>query len=411
MSEITATRTTTRIAKVAVLAAAVALWLACAWLLTRTSVPSLILGGLDENRFFPRVLLARAARYSRGEDLLWLGSTLASLVALIVLTRVLPPRVRAIGLGRIGSSVIVGMVLLVTLWFVSLPFGLADLWWQHRYGLGPFDAGAWLASQWSTLGAEAVSVLIGVVILVAFAGRFPRYWWLLTGPLIVAIAAAFAFSSGYLASAGTHPLRDPVLRADAQRLAQVEHVPGTRVSVENVSSWTDQANAVTVGFGPSTHVVIWNTLLDGRFSRGEEDAVIAHELGHVRSRHIVKAIGWSALVVLPTLFLVALATRRRGGIANPANLPLAFLVLALLALLTAPVQNYVSRRYEAEADWRSLNATHDPASTQALFQQFAKTSLEDPSPPALDYLWLENHPTLMQRIAMARAWNARHVPR
>jgi STE24 endopeptidase len=128
----------------------------------------------------------------------------------------------------------------------------------------------------------------------------------------------------------------------------------------------------------------------------------------VRSRHIVKAIGWSALVVLPTLFLVALATRRRGGIANPANLPLAFLVLALLTLLTAPVQNYVSRRYEAEADWRSLNATHDPASTQRLFQQFAKTSLEDPSPPALDYLWLENHPTLLQRIAMARAWRARN---
>jgi Zn-dependent protease with chaperone function len=135
--------------------------------------------------------------------------------------------------------------------------------------------------------------------------------------------------------------------------------------------------------------------------------VIAHELGHVRSGHILKAIGWSALVVLPTLWLVALATRRRGGIANPANLPLAFLVLAVLLLLTSPVQNYVSRRYEAEADWRALNATHDPASTQQLFQRFATTSLEQPNPPAWDYVLLENHPTLMQRIAMARAWGLR----
>jgi STE24 endopeptidase len=408
MSEMTATRTTTRIAKGAALAAGVALWLVCAWLLSRTSVPALHLGGLDKNRFFPHALLARAVRYSRGEDLLWLGSTLASLAALFALTRVLPSRVRGIGLGRIGTSVIVGMVLMVTLWFVSLPFGLADLWWQHRYGLGPFDAGAWLASQWSMLGAEAVAVLVGVVILVVFAGRFPRFWWLLTGPLIVAIAAAFAFSGGYLASAVSHPLRNPTLSADAHRLARVEGVPGTSVRVEDVSSWTDQANAFTAGFGPSTHVVLWDTLLDGRFSRGEEDAVIAHELGHVRSRHIVKAIGWSALVVLPTLFLVALATRRRGGLADPANLPLAFLVLAVLTLLTAPVQNAVSRRYEMEADWRSLNATHDPASTERLFEHFATTSLEDPSPPTWDYLWLENHPTLMQRIAMARAWRARH---
>jgi STE24 endopeptidase len=71
------------------------------------------------------------------------------------------------------------------------------------------------------------------------------------------------------------------------------------------------------------------------------------------------------------------------------------------------VQNAVSRRYEAEADWRALNATRDPAAMSALFQNLQRTSLEQPSPGVLDYLWLENHPTLMQRIAMARAWRER----
>ena len=84
------------------------------------------------------------------------------------------------------------------------------------------------------------------------------------------------------------------------------------------------------------------------------------------------------------------------------------LIAFTLYLLTLPVQNAVSRRYEAEADWRALNATRDPASDARLFQAFGKTSLEEPSPPVLDYLWLENHPTLMQRIAMARAWRARN---
>ncbi len=175
-----------------------------------------------------------------------------------------------------------------------------------------------------------------------------------------------------------------------------------------MSTWTDQANAFTSGFGPSTHVVLWDTLLDGRFSRGEIDVVIAHELGHVRSRHVLKTIGWSALVVLPTLWLVAVATRRRGGIADPANLPYAILVLAVIGLLSAPLQNVVSRRYEAEADWRALNATRDPAAMQKLFQSFERTSLEEPNPPLLDYLWLETHPTLMQRIAMAQQWRARN---
>ena len=369
-------------------------------------MPSLHLSGLDEQRFFSARQLQRSARFAHGEQALWLGGTLATLVALAVLAIRLPRTVASIGLGRIGSAVIVGMVLLTTLWAVSLPFGLVDLWWQHHWGLGPFDVLAWLDAQWATLGAEAISALLTIVLLVGLAGRFRR-WWLVAGATFVAIAAVFALLSGWLAGAGTQPLRNPVLTADVQRLERVEGVSGTPVRVEDVSSWTSQANAFTTGFGPSTHVVIWDTLLDGRFSRGEENVVIAHELGHVRSRHIIKAIGWSALVVLPTLWLLSVALRRRGGLGRPENLPYAFLVLAVLALLTAPLQNIVSRRYEAEADWRALRATHDPASATKLFQSFGKTSLEQPNPAGWDYLWLENHPTLMQRIAMAQRYRER----
>ncbi len=366
-------------------------------------MPSLHLAGLDEHRYFSAHALARARSYSRGEEALWLAGTLATLVALGVLAWRLPRSIRQIGLGPIGSAVVAGMVLLVTLWFVSLPFGLADLWWQHHWGLGPFDVAAWLGAQWTVLAPEAVSAMATIVLLVGLAGRYRR-WWLVAWPVIVVIAVAFAFVSGWLAAVGTHPLADARLRSDAARLETVEHVQGTPVRVQDVSSWTDQANAFTVGFGPATHVVVWNTLLDGRFSRGEVDVVLAHELGHVQSRHILKALGWTALLVLPTLWLVALVTRRRGGVGDPANLPLVILTLTVLALLAAPIQNVVSRRYEAEADWRALNATRDPASARRLFESFEQTSLEQPNPPLWDYLWLENHPTLMQRIAMTERW-------
>jgi STE24 endopeptidase len=398
--------TATRIVRVGTLAVAAVAWCVVAWLLARTSVPSLHLAGLDERRYFSAHAIGEARRYSHGEEVLWVLGTISSLAALVVLAHRLPPTVREMGLGRIGSAVVAGMVLLVTLWFASLPFSFADLWWQHHWGLGPFDVLAWLGAQWSTLAPEVVSVMAGIVLLVGLGSRFRR-WWLIAAPVIVVIAALFAFVSGWLAAASSHPLRNSTLAADAVRLADVEHVDGTPVRVQDVSSWTKQANAYTVGFGPSTHVVLWNTLLDGRFSRGQENVVIAHELGHVRSRHIIKALGWSALIVLPTLWLLALLTRRRGGVGDPANLPFAILILAVLAVLTSPIQNAVTRRYESEADWRALNATRDPASARALFESFERTSLEEPNPPAWDYVLLENHPTLMQRIAMAEAWRAR----
>ena len=81
----------------------------------------------------------------------------------------------------------------------------------------------------------------------------------------------------------------------------------------------------------------------------------------------------------------------------------------VIGLLTAPIQNVVSRRYEAEADWRALNATRDPASARKLFQSFERTSLEEPSPPLWDYLWLEDHPTLAQRMEMVEQWKKKRA--
>jgi STE24 endopeptidase len=389
------------------LAVGALLWCVCAWLLTRTSVPPLSLGGVDAHRYFTSAALRRTAHYARGEQILWLAATASMLVALIVLARRLPRIVRGMRRGRIVRAIFVGTVLVVTLWLVGLPFSLADLWWQHHWGLGPFDVLAWLEAQWA-FAPRAIAVVVTIVLLVVLAGRFTHRWWLAATPALLAIAALYAFGGTYLPGGSSHPLPGARLRADAVRLERIEHVSGTPVRVEDVSSWTNQANAFTDGFGPSARVTVWNTLFDGRFSRGEEDVVLAHEFGHVRSRHVLKALGWATLTIGPTLWLLAFATRRRGGLGDPANVPFAVLLLAVLSLAAAPLVNAVSRRYEAEADWRALNATRDPASARKLFQTFERTSLEQPSPGLLDYLWLENHPTLLQRIAMANRWQQRN---
>jgi STE24 endopeptidase len=388
-----------------VLAACVAAWFVAAALLWRTSVPHLHLSGLDADRFFSAHEIARARRYANGARLVWLLGTIASLAALVVLSGRARRFAPGIGLGRVSTAIVVGMVTLVTLWFVSLPFGLADLWWQYHWGLAPFDVGGWLASQWATIGSEAVSVMAAIALAVGLAARLGHRWWLAGAPAFVAIFAFFAFVDGWAGAAGAHPVRDAGLRARIAGVERAEHV-NAPVRILPVHQWTRQANAFTTGFGPSTRVVVWDTLLDGRFSDGEVNVVVAHELGHVKSRHILKSLGWFALFAFPLAYLVEAGTRRRGGLANPANIPLALLILTVAMLALTPFVNAVSRRYEAEADWRALQATHDPASARRLFQTFGRTSLDEPNPPLLDYLWLENHPTLMQRIAMAEAYRA-----
>jgi STE24 endopeptidase len=364
------------------------------------------LGGLDEHRYFTSHAIARAHRYALGADLLWVLRTLAGIAALVVLVRRIPPLVRGIGLGRIGAAIVVGMVMLVTLWAVALPFGLATLWWQHHWGLAPFHPISWILQERLLLGSEVGFAMLAIVTVVGIAGRYGRRWWIAATPVFVLLAVAFTFVAGWLET-GTKVQR-PWLRAEVARLERAEGVRGTPVRVQDVSAVTDQANAFTIGYGPSTNVVLWNTLLDGRFSHRQVGVVVAHELGHVKSRHILKGLGWFALIALPTAILVAEVTRRRGGLERPENLPYALLVLTVVGLLAAPIENVISRRYEAEADWIALQATHDPAAQSGLFRRFQQTSLDEPNPPLLDYLWLENHPTTMQRIAMAERWRERN---
>ena len=59
------------------------------------------------------------------------------------------------------------------------------------------------------------------------------------------------------------------------------------------------------------------------------------------------------------------------------------LTLTVLALLAAPIENVVSRRYEAEADWRALNATRDPAAARKLFESFERDEPRAAKPAAL----------------------------
>jgi STE24 endopeptidase len=171
-----------------------------------------------------------------------------------------------------------------------------------------------------------------------------------------------------------------------------------------VGTETTSPNAAAVGLGPTRRVIIWDTLLDGRFTDEEEGVVVAHELAHHARNHLWKGIAWYALFALPGAFVIARVTRRRGGMARPEAVPLSLLVLTVLSLLALPLENVITRHMEAEADWSAIELTEDPEAAKGLFQGFTRTALADPSPPTWAYVLLENHPTIVQRVGLAEEW-------
>jgi STE24 endopeptidase len=387
-------------------AVAAALWLVCALLLLDDSVPAgLDLPTVDVGHTFGAELVGRAERYERFLRIDWVLSQIVLLAVLWIYARKGVGFIRQSAAGRIGTGMLLGMLGLGILWLVQLPFGLAAVWWERRYETSEIGYLEWALGDWLELGAAFLSLCLALLVVMALAGWLGERWWLPGTAVFVGIAAFFAFIAPYLVT--TSALDDPGLVASARRFERQQGLPEIPVRVEEVSGGTSQANAYAVGLGPTRRVVLWDTLLDGRFSDGAERVVLAHELGHHSSKHLPKLLAWFALFAAPGAYLLMRITRRRGGIGRPEAVPLALFVVAVIQLAAAPAQNWISRRMEAEADWKALQSTRDPAGARALFTGFADTSLGDPSPPTWAYVALETHPTLEQRVAMTRAWEAR----
>jgi STE24 endopeptidase len=289
-------------------------------------------------------------------------------------------------------------------WLVTVPFDVLSLWWQRRHEQSHESYGSVVFGNWLLLGFKFLLLSVAVMVVVGLAKWFPRRWWVPAAAVFIALQVLLLYASPYLVP-DVRDLRDPQLRAAAARIAEREGVKGVPIRVEDVD--TEDPNAFTTGLGPSRKVFIWSSMLDGRFTNKQLEVVIAHEYGHQARNHLLKSIGWYALVTVPLAYLIALTARRRGGMREPAAMPLVLLVYVVLTLVATPFKAAISRHMEMEADWMALQTTHDADAMEALFRAFATEGLRDPSPPTAAYLVFEDHPTAVQRVAMAREWARR----
>jgi STE24 endopeptidase len=372
-------------------------WGVAAWLLWRSSLPGYHLPQLDQGALFPPYALHQAQHFGAVARLFWLGGTLTQLLVLALFARYGVRWSRESAAGPVGTGMLLGMIGFALVWAAELPFSVLSVWWRHRYGLSGSYVQATIGN-WFSLGARFVllCVALAIVMNLARVRRIGHRWWLPAAPVFVGLTTLLAFVSPWLL--GGRPFRASYVAA----LQRTEHV---HVPVRVLNGFSEP-NAFATGLGVSRRVFLWKPIVEPPFTPRMDRFVLAHELGHLAHNHIWKSIGWYALFAVPLAYLLSVAARRRGGMGVPAAVPVVIFAYVLLQLAVLPLRNVVSRHLEAEADWSALRATRDPAAGRRLFRLFVAETKEDPSPPWWDYVFLENHPTPLQRIEMTEYYAA-----
>lgn len=383
-------------------------WLYAASRLWQTSVPdNLRLPHVNVGALVGASELHRAQHFSFGLDLFGIAGLLLPLVVLALYARWGHRFMGESAAGPIGTGMLLAMLGLAILWIAMLPGNVGELWWLRRYGIEKTGYTEFVVGTWEGLGLDFLLICLTILIVMGLARFMGNRWWLAGAPVFIGIAVLFTFAQPYLS--GLQPIKDHRTLVMAEKhLAKIEGVGNIPLEVENVGTQTTAPNAEAMGLGPSRRIALWNTILDGRFSEPELEFVVGHELAHHKHKDLWKGLGWYALFAFPIAYLIALVTKRRGGMAVPLAVPLFLFVWVAFPTATLPIDNAFSRRLEAAADWEALQATRDPQAGKQLFLGFVRTTDEDPNPPFWDPLLFGNHPTEAQRIAMVEAWQKRN---
>jgi len=376
---------------------------------------------VDPRSYFSAAEIERARAFRGPQRALGLGGLVVSggVLALIALR---PPRAVRRSLERAGARPLaggaaVGAGLSLVLVVATLPLDALAHARAVEAGLSNQGFGPWLADVAKAAGVGAVLAGAGAAGAIALVRRFPRRPWIPGTAAAVALSAAFVFLSPLLLDPIFNrftPLPDGELRSDVLRLARRSGVDVGEVYRVDASRRTTGANAYVGGLGQTKRVVLYDTLIE-RFPAEQVRSVVAHELGHVHHRDLVRGLLWIALVAPAALFLVQAlaeatwaASRRndgRGGgsagarlPATPAALPALAVALALVSFGVGSAGNVLSRLVEARADGFALRLTADPQAFIGLERGLAVSNLAEPDPPDVWHLLLGTHPTTTERI-------------
>jgi len=303
----------------------------------------------------------------------------------------------------VGVTVATGVVALPLAWYRTFVV-------EQRFGFNRMTLGLWLKdlAKAALIGAALGLPLVTLVLwLMARAGSL---WW------FYAWLAWVGFQALLLALYPTviaplfnkfRPLADIPLKERVERLLARCGFAAKGLFVMDGSTRSSHGNAYFTGFGAARRIVFFDTLLE-RLQPEEVEAVLAHELGHFKLRHVLKRMLWFAAGSLAFLALLGWLTHEEwfyAGLGVPGTAPrygvalvLFMLALPVFTFVAAPLASLYSRRHEFEADaYAAKNASASAlvAALVKLYEDNANTLTPDP----LHSAFYDSHPPAAARIA------------
>lgn len=304
---------------------------------------------------------------------------------------------------------------------LTLPWTIFTGFFREReYGLMNSSFPDWLGEGMIDF---AITLAIAPLMVMAVYGlirRAPRTWWiwstgvigtfLLVGMVIAPVFIAPLFNT-------YTELEQGPLRTKIEAIAGKYDIPAEHIYVFDASKQTKRISANVSGLGPTIRISLNDNLLN-RTSEPEILAVLGHEMGHYKLNHVwFDALGLLAVFgfgLFVASRMVPWLIARHGeawgvrDIADPASLPVLFIVFAVYMMFATPVTNSIIRNAESEADAFGLNAAREP-------DGFAKTAMRlseyrkiEPGP--LEEALFFDHPSGRTRVRMSMEWKARNVP-
>ncbi len=363
----------------------------------------------------------KAADYTAAKQRLFAFNALADAVLLLVMTlgggiAFIIAWTETIAVSSLWRDVLMFVVATLVAGVVSLPFS----WWhtfriEERFGFNRMTQKLWVADLAKAIAlgvALGLPLLVLVLWLMATAGA---WWW------VWAWVAWMAFQLLLLVAYPTliaplfnkfSPLAAGAARDRIEALLLRCGFKSAGLFVMDGSKRSGHGNAYFTGFGRAKRIVFFDTLIE-RLAPEEVEAVLAHELGHFKLRHVGKRVAWSALAALGVLALLAYFAREpwfytglgisdsllpvataRPGVA----LQLFLLALPVFTFVLEPLGSLYSRKHEFEADAFATRYADALALVRALvklYEDNAATLTPDP----LHSAYHDSHPSAAVRIA------------
>ena len=295
---------------------------------------------------------------------------------------------------------------------LDLPFTLYKTFrLEERFGFNKMTLKLWLADLVKSTIVGTVVGLPIVALILWLMGSAGTLWWLWTWVvwmgfnLLVLVLFPTVIAPLFNKF---KPLDDEALKARVTALMQRCGFAAKGLFVMDGSRRSAHANAYFTGFGAAKRVVFYDTLLK-QLNPAEVDAVLAHELGHFKHKHIIKRIGvmfamslvgFALLGWLSTQvwFYTGLGVRPNLAGGNDALALLLFLmVVPLFSFFISPLMAQSSRRHEFEADAYAISQT-DGRDLQSALLKLYKDNASTLTPDPVFVKFYYSHPPASERL-------------